>query len=168
MPKHLTVIYASTSGNTEIVMETIAQVLGEYGFRSDLHRAEKTPISVIRHNHLFVFGTSTWEHGALNPFFRKLLKEMKAENLTGKSAVFVGCGDTRYEPVLFCEGIEKVRQVWEKQGGQTLGSILKIDGEPYPVLASDVTMWAESVAPLITAVPIKKNILSVVRESFGA
>lgn len=145
MPKPVKLVYASTSGNTEIVMETVAQILQQADLAPTLHRAEQTPVSVIEDNSWFVFGTSTWEHGALNPFFRRLLSEMKNSNLAGKQAAFVGCGDTRYEPVLFCEGIEKVKKVWVAQGGSVLGEVLKINGEPYGLLGTDVKRWAEGL-----------------------
>lgn len=145
MPRSIQLIYASTGGNTEIVMEKVAELLEKRGFAAQLHRAEQTNIAVIQDNQWFIMGTSTWEHGALNPFFRKLVKEFKEESLQGKVAAFVGLGDTRYEPVLFCEGIEKVKRAWESRDGESLGETLKINGEPYGLLDSDVTVWTETI-----------------------
>ncbi len=145
-------VYASTSGNTETVMETVAGVLREKGLEIQLQRAEKTPVDVIKNNTLFVFGTSTWEHGAINPFFKRLIKEMKEIDCAGKTAVFVGCGDQRYEPVLFCEGIEKVKKVWLSRGGQAVGDLLKIQGESYHQLDAVVKPWAERVVTWLSSV----------------
>jgi flavodoxin len=141
-------IYASTSGNTETVMERVAQVFQEHGLQPKLFRSERTPIEIIQEYPQFVLGTSTWEHGALNPFFRPLLKSMKQLNLAGKAAAFVGCGDRRYEPYYFCEGIEILKREWLKTGGQQLGETLKIQGEAYAILDTLVQPWAEGLIPV--------------------
>jgi flavodoxin I len=139
-------IYASTSGNVEVVMETIGEVLRHRGINVMLSRAEKTPAEVLMGHTTFIFGTSTWEHGRLNPYFETVYKQIQTMDCQGKRAAFVGLGDRRYEPVLFCEGMEQVRAAWLKQGGQEIGSPLKIQGEPYDQLEIAVKPWAELVA----------------------
>jgi len=142
------IVYASTSGNVEIVIETIAKVLHQNGLDAKLNRAEKTPIETIKKNKHFVFGTSTWDHGQLNPFFQELYKAMQTENFQNKEAAFIGCGDRRYEPVLFCEGIERIHRLWIKKGGKVVGTILKIQGEPYAILDSLVVPWASKLVQI--------------------
>lgn len=139
-------IYASTSGNVEIVMEEVAKVLKANGFAIFLSRVEVTPIETVSKNSKFVFGTSTWEHGLLNPFFERLYGELSKIDCLGKQAAFVGLGDRRYEPVLFCEGAEKVRRLWIKAGGREIDTILKIQGEPYEQIDSAIVPWAGQVA----------------------
>lgn len=136
-------IYASTSGNVERVMEMVAQTLKNRDIKSILSRAEKTKADIIKKNSKFIFGTSTWEHGRLNPFFKNLFEDMQKLNFHDKQAAFVGLGDTRYEPVLFCEGMEKLRDLWLKNGGEELATPLKIEGEPYEKLYSVVEPWAD-------------------------
>ena len=106
-------------------------------------RAEQTTIATIQKNTKFIFATSTWEHGKLNPFFAHLFEQMKDLSFKGKSAGFVGLGDTRYEPVLFCEGIQIVRDLWLQRGGEEIGSMLKIQGEPYSKLQNVVDPWVD-------------------------
>ena len=140
------VIYASTSGNVEIVCERIADLFNKEGFNAILLRSEKTSIEIIADNERFVFGTSTWEHGVLNPFFDKLYEEMKTRKFTNKQAAFVGLGDKRYEPVMFCAGIEQLGRLWVLNGGKKVGKTLLIAGEPYAQLDTTVESWAESIA----------------------
>ena len=135
-------IYASTSGNVEVTMEYVSGFLKRQGFEVFLKRAEQTPIETIEKNKKFVFGTSTWQHGNLNPFFMRLYEEMKTKDFSGKQAAFVGLGDRRYEPILFCEGIIKIRHLFLKNGGEEVGSYLKIQGEPYGQLNLVVAPWA--------------------------
>lgn len=139
-------IYASTSGNVEIVMQHLAKVLTQQGLLVELHRAEQTDIELINANSQFVLATSTWEHGALNPFFNTLYSQMKSANCKEKQAAFVGLGDRRYEPVLYCEGMEKVRRIWLSQGGSEVMQSLKMNGEPYALLDVLVTPWATKLA----------------------
>lgn len=139
------VIYASTSGNVEKVVETAAEVLRQAGLAVELHRAEQTPLSVITDNDTFILASSTWEHGVLNPFFQRLYSEMKDQDFTGKRAGFMGCGDRRYESVLFNEGIKMINRLWTKQGGQQLHHMHIIDGDPYPQL-EPVKVWATEFA----------------------
>lgn len=139
------IIYASTSGNTELVMEYISERLqATSDLEFELHRAEVTDISVILKNKYFLFGTSTWEHGALNPFFANLLKDIQKHDMSGKFAGFVGCGNGRYEKILFCKAIDIVQQVFLKQNGKQLGETLKIDGDPHNHLETQVKEWADS------------------------
>ncbi len=142
-------IYASTSGNTEIVVETIAEVWHGAGISLELHRSEQASVELLNQNNLFLLATSTWEHGKLNPFFRVFFEALKTQNCSGKKAIFVGLGDTRYEPVLFCGGLDLLRERWLAQGGQELGRSLLIDGDPYPQLATTVMAWANDTLALL-------------------
>lgn len=145
------IIYASTSGNVEIVVETVAKHLREAQLEVELHRAEQTGLEVITNNDTFILATSTWEHGQLNPFFEKLYKELKTQNLQGKRATFVGCGDTRYEPILFNQGIKIIHKAWLAQQGEEFHRQLLINGEPYHVLDTRVAEWAQNLAELLKA-----------------
>lgn len=141
----INIIYASTSGNVEIVCETIAKLFNKRGIETVLSRVEQTPIEVISKNSHFLFATSTWEHGKLNPFFDKLYGQMEKLNFQNKKASFVGLGDKRYEPVLFCEGIEIIKRLWSKNGGGEVGPTLLVAGEPYEKLNTNVESWADKV-----------------------
>jgi flavodoxin I len=136
-------VYASTSGNVELVMDYLAQHLTTAGWQVALSRAEQTDPAVITDNSLFLFGTSTWEHGRLNPFFDKLYEQMKTIDCHGKQAAFVGLGDSRYEAILFCEGMEQIKRLWLERGGTVLGMPLKINGEPHAVLSKLAGPWSE-------------------------
>lgn len=139
-------IYASTSGNVEFTMEYIAKNLTYLGFSPKLVRSETASIEVILKNKRFIFGTSTWDHGKLNPFFENLALHMQKHNFEGKQAAFVGLGDRRYEPVLFARGIITIRDLWLEKGGEEISAILKIQGEPYAQLNSVIEPWVNTLA----------------------
>lgn len=144
----VTIIYASTSGNVELVAEEVAQSLKQRSYKVTLHRAEITPVSEIETNKLFVFATSTWEHGRINPFFDKLLSaisDLEAGSLANKQAAFIGLGDKRYEPVLFCQGIETLKQALTSKGISQVGDTLKINGDPHGLLDTIVKDWVATL-----------------------
>lgn len=142
-PRKIEIIYASASGNVETVCEKINQLLISAGFQPSVHRAEVTRIELIKDNSLFIFATSTWEHGEISPYFHQIMGEMKETQFYGKFAGFVGLGDTRYEPVLFCGGMIQLQELFESQGGVTISVPLKINGDPHPLLDTMVTDWCE-------------------------
>ena len=149
MSASIHIIYASTSGNTEFVMDKVADLWRETGKEVFLHRAEITDINLIKDNKFFLLATSTWDHGTINPFFDKLLAEMKKTDFSGKSAAFIGLGDRRYEKHYFCTGMTLLKEVWEKSGGQSLGVPLTIGREPFDELIDKVVRgWAEKTIKL--------------------
>lgn len=143
------IIYASTGGNTEHVMEQVAKYWQEQGALVKLHRAEQTPISVIQENQNFLLATSTWDHGTINPFFDKLLLEIKRTDLSGKIASFIGLGDRRYEKHYFCTGMLTLKEVWENSKGITVGIALMIGREPFEErIETMVRDWSNNTLPL--------------------
>lgn len=147
LPIHI--IYASTSGNTEFVMEKVADVWRKMGKEVFLHRSEKTDISILNDNKIFLLATSTWDHGTINPFFNKLLAEMKQNDFTGKSSAFIGLGDRRYEKHYFCTGMTLLKEVWESRKGKAIGTALTIGREPFDELIDKLVRdWAEKTLEL--------------------
>lgn len=160
-------IYASTSGNTEWVVEQVAGVWQAAGQTVQLHRAEQTDPTIWQQHETFLLATSTWDHGTINPFFNKLLAALKETNCAGKRAAFIGTGDVRYEPVLFCGGMETLKNTWVERGGQAIGVPMKFNGEVYAKFESVIQPWAEKIlqelqlAPIsVTQAPANHNIFS--------
>lgn len=152
MARHLCCIYASTSGNVEITLEKVAELVRAAGWEVSLHRAEQASAELFQQHEYFLLATSTWEHGVLNPFFDRLHKEMKGLNLAGKKAVGLGLGDTRYEQVYFCRGVDILLETWQKQQGEILYQALKLNGDPYPLLNTIVKSWAERLIAVLAAI----------------
>lgn len=146
LPIHI--IYASTGGNTEHVMQQVAKYWREQGAQIELHRAEATPLSVLTENTYFLFATSTWQQGRINPFFDRLLAEMKQADFKDKIAAFIGLGDRRYEQYYFCTGMKTLKEVWEKSNGTSIGVALTIGREPYEeIIEKQVKDWADETLP---------------------
>lgn len=141
----IAIIYASTSGNVEFVCEYIAQALQDADHDVSLHRSEQTQIDIFDTCDVFILATSTWRHGEMNPFFDKLYAKMRDYDFSGKKAAFVGLGDFRYEPALFNVAIDIIQKTFLDKGGEQIGKILKINGEPYHQVDTMVKRWVDSL-----------------------
>lgn len=150
MPK-LPIIYASTSGNVQATCEKVSELINRAGFETELYRAENTNYQVISSHPIILFATSTWEHGEINPFFKPLLQEISKAPLSTKRAGFIGLGDSRYEELYFCNGIEILKKAWEESGGVQIGTTLKINGEPYKLMSTVITDWSKQFINVLKA-----------------
>lgn len=146
----INIIYASTSGNVEAVCEKVNELLNSAGHTAILHRAEKTEMGTLINSEFLILATSTWEHGELNPFFKNLYDSMSESDLSKNRAAFIGLGDKRYEPVLFCEAIEILKRRFIERNGIEVGETLKINGEPFKFLDTEVTDWTKSLINKLT------------------
>jgi flavodoxin I len=138
-------IYASTSGNVEATMENISQKVSGVGAKTELFRVEKCDFSIIENNEIFVFATSTWDHGTLNPFWDKFVLEFSKHDLKGKKAFFVGLGDFRYEAVYFCRGIDTLKDSFLGAGGLQIGATLKVNGDPFAQFDKLIAIWTDNL-----------------------
>ncbi len=145
------VIYASTSGNVELVVQKAAGVLAAAGFMAILQRAEITKPEDLATYDCLLLATSTWDHGEVNPFFQPVLKYISQTDMSKQKAAFIGLGDHRYEQVFVNQGIKTVRYIFEKQGGIAIGETLEIDGDPYPHLQNKVVEWSNQLVELLKA-----------------
>lgn len=133
-------------GHTEIVVDRVAQILNASNIECMVHRAEVTDYSVIQQNDKFIFATSTWEHGVINPYFDKILSNLSNDNnLTRKYAAFIGLGSTKYEIYFFCEGAKILRKAWLDGGGMELIPPIYMDGLPYDKLDTIVPNWVDKL-----------------------
>jgi len=139
------IVYASTSGNVEAVVDKVAEILRRHKFDVTLTRSEQTPIEKVKKNELFLFASSTWNTGQLNPFFIPLFNKMREVKFKGKKAMFIGLGDTRYHSYYFCRAINLIHELWTDNGGEAVYAPLRINGEPYDLLDTNVTIWTKKV-----------------------
>lgn len=147
--KNITIIYASTSGNTEMVVDYVADILKESGINVSLHRAEAASKEILLDNDLLILATSTWGHGILNPFFGEMLKVIEGNSMSGKKAAFIGLGDAKYEEAYINEGVEILKRAFLGADGEEIHRTLKILGEPHKFMDLLVKKWAEDLVGIL-------------------
>jgi len=144
----ITLIYASTIGNTEATMQHISQTLEKNSIPTQLIRVETATPDILEKNDTFILATSTWGHGDINPLWNKLLTTMQTTNMKNKKSAFVGLGDYRYEPVYFCRGVDILKEAFIKAGGEAVNMTLKINGDPYQHFDKLVKVWTSELITL--------------------
>jgi len=101
MAASLHIIYASTSGHTEYVVETLAAFLREHGIGGELQRAEKAQPADLAKRDALLLACGTWNtggvEGQMNPHMDAFLHDRaKGVDLAGKPTALIALGDSRY------------------------------------------------------------------------
>ena len=143
---HILILFGSSTGNTEELAKTVAQVANSKGVTTDLvNVAEVVNLDYGKYDFLFL-GTSTWDEGQTQLDFRFYLEDLQANppQLNGKKFAVFGTGESCYQ--FFCGGTEKLAEAFASFGGTRVGEILKIDTlEEDPVDNAKVKTWVADI-----------------------
>ena len=134
--RSLHIVFASTSGHTEYVVDTLIGFLKSIvpSWKIEETMAEKTQPQDLLRGDVLVLASATWNTGSiegqLNPHMWVLLQD-RAKNLdlAGKRCACIGLGDDRY----FYKGraADHLQHYVETHHGQLILPTLKIINEPY-------------------------------------
>lgn len=132
----LHIIYASTSGHTEYVVDELMAYLGQRvtDITMEKQRAELATRADLLRGDVLIFGSGTWNfqgvEGQLNMYMHQLLFE-RAEgiDLTGKLITFISLGDDRYYQTTRCT--EKFMWFLKRSRAKMLLIPLIIVNEPF-------------------------------------
>lgn len=145
MLRTLTVIYGSTTGHTEFVIDTLAACLQETpDLRVVKQRAEASTPEDLLKGDLLLLACGSWNtggpEGQMNPWMHELLTvRAAAADLKGRQAAVIGLGDDRYR---FTARAADLMAGWLQAHGATLIlPPLKIVNDPYDQTAK-VKAWA--------------------------
>jgi flavodoxin I len=132
----LHIVFASTSGHTEYVLDTLAGSLREFVPEWDIERrmAEKTQPPDLLQGDILLLASSTWNtggiEGQLNPHMEVLLQEQaKDVDLAAKPCACIGLGDHRY--FYLARAADRLQRYVETHHGKLILPTLKIVDEPY-------------------------------------
>jgi flavodoxin I len=147
----LHIIYASTSGHTEFVVDTLIASLSLQKAPGDMEiekqRAELTQADDLLRGDILVLASSTWNtggpEGQLNPhMFALLTMRATAIDLKGKKVAVIGLGDDRYH--FTCAAADLLEEYVTSHGGELIQPTLRIINEPYNQ-TDKVEAWASSL-----------------------
>lgn len=132
----LHIMYASTSGHTEYVVDELASYLRQKApeLTVELQRAELSEAEDLLRGDLLILGSGTWNYrgieGQLNMHMHQLLCDRAKEiDLKGKHIAFISLGDERYYYTTRC--VEHFMQFLKRSGAKMLLIPLIIVNEPY-------------------------------------
>lgn len=117
--KKIGIFYGSTTGNTEVVANRIAENLGVAA--ADIHDVSSAFPSETGDYDVLIFGASTWGDGDLQDDMHDFLDGVKVLDLTGKEIALFGCGDESMSDT-FCNGVGEMYKNLSLTGAGFIGS----------------------------------------------
>jgi flavodoxin I len=134
--RYLHIVFASTSGHTEYVIDALIGFLREFAPEWDIEKrmAEKTqPLNLLQGD-VLLLASSTWNtggiEGQLNPHMEALLQERAKDlDLASKPCACIGLGDHRYFQL--ARAGDRLQGYVDTHHGRLILPILKIIDEPY-------------------------------------
>jgi len=132
----LHIVFASTSGHTEYVVDALIDSLKSIipGWEIEETRAEKTQPKDLLSGDVLLLASSTWNtggiEGQLNPHMWLLLHERAKDlDLAGKPCACIGLGDHRY--FYTARAADHLQDYVKVHHGRLIAPTLKIIDEPY-------------------------------------
>lgn len=127
--KKASIIFGSTTGNTEAVANTIAENMIDYEVK--LYYVTDATEAAVKEVDLVLYGCSTWGYGELQedfvPYYNNIMTD---QLLRGKSVGVFGCGDKENYEDVFCAAADLIKAKAQQCGAIIVGDILRVDSEP--------------------------------------
>ena len=141
----LHIIYASTSGHTEYVIDQLIGALS--GVEVKKLRVEKATADDLLKGDMLILACGTWNTGSvegqLNPhMYDFLLGRAANADLKGKEVAVIGLGDERYH--FTCKAADHLEEFVQSHYGQLHNPTLRIINEPYGQ-EKKVEEWAKKL-----------------------
>ncbi|TSC58934.1 MAG: flavodoxin [Candidatus Peregrinibacteria bacterium Greene0416_19] len=148
----LHILFASTSGHTEHVVDTLIQSLTGAGVPTATIEKQMVDLAKpedLLHGDVVVLACGTWNtggsEGQLSPHMHVYLRDTaKDVDLKGRSFAVIGLGDERY--FYTARAGQYLKQFVEQHGGSLVVEPLKIVNEPYGQ-EETVRAWAKTLLP---------------------
>lgn len=123
-------LYASTTGNTELMAEAIVAYLEDKKYEVVTKTFDFDPIDVeelLEYNAVLV-GTHTWDDGELPYEVEDFYEELEEVDLTGKVCGVFGSADSFYDT--YGGAVDLMGERLKKMGANMVPHRLKVDLEP--------------------------------------
>lgn len=125
--RKVSIIYGSTTGNTERVAEMIKDQLTADEVK--LIQVSQAKAEDVQEADLVLYGSSTWGYGDLQDDFEPYFNTMDAALLGDKEVAVFGCGDSIGFGDVFCEAVNLISEKATSCGAKLVADGLKVDGD---------------------------------------
>lgn len=147
--KSVLFIYGSTGGNTEMVVESVADILRAKKFKVDIKRAELSSAKDLLKSDVCILASPTYGHGLLEDHMGKFVKGMKEIDLKGKPCAVIGLGDPKYEAQYHIESASVLEKKLTDAGGKLLLPALRVSMTPVMHLKGLIPYWAKQLLAVL-------------------
>jgi len=143
--KSMLFIYGSTGGNTEMVVENVADALGKKKFKINIQRAELSTVKDMLKYDICILASPTYGHGLLEGYMGKFIKNLSSIDLKGMPCAVIGLGDPKYEAQYHIESATILEKKLIDSGANILLPALKISGSPVIHLKGLIPHWCKQL-----------------------
>lgn len=154
MTRTLTLLYSTSTGHTEFVVDTLCAALGKElpDLRIIKQRAEMSTPEDLKKAEILLLACGSWNtenvEGQMHPDMHNLLTVRAADvELQGKKAAVIGLGDDRYHFTARAAG--KMCDWLHARGASLLLPTLAIINDPFDQ-TSKINAWAKEFANAIS------------------
>ena len=151
--RFLHIVFASTSGHTEYVVEALIDSLRSIapGWEIEETMAEKAQPQDLLNGDVLLLASATWNtggiEGQLNPHMSVLLQDKaKTLDLAGKPCACIGLGDHRY--FYTARAADHLQHYVKAHHGRLIVPTLRIIDEPYGQEEA-VRVWGEQLVDVL-------------------
>ena len=142
--KKATIIFGSTTGNTEIVADKIAETMTGYDVQV-IYVTDAKDDTAVKEADLVLYGCSTMGLGELqDDFIPYYENRMTPALLKGKNVAVFGLGDKENYEDYFCWAADILSKKVTECGANLVCPPRKVDGEPDDNEAA-VVAWAQAL-----------------------
>lgn len=158
MIRTLSIVYASSTGHTEFVVDTLAAFLEKNAdLRISRQRAETTKPEDLKKGDILLLACGSWNtggpEGQMQPHMHDLLTGRAAGvDLSTMPAAAIGLGDDRY--FYTARAADKLGDWLKTRNANLLLPPLKIINEPFDQ-KTKIELWAKELAAAIAKIPAK-------------
>ncbi len=143
----INLLYGTTSGNTELVVDQLSLLLQKAGHAICRQRVELARPTAMGTGDCTILASSTYGHGLLQEDMAVFLDQARKENFSfnKKPCAVVGLGDPKYDPEHHIEAARILEQFIQDQKGELLVPALRVSRSPVLHLESLGTEWTKQL-----------------------
>jgi MioC protein len=150
----LQILFGTESGNSEMVAEEVAEVLGAQGISTTVRDLSDVTVDSLG-TAPFILVSSTYNEGDLpasaEPFYEALAAERP--DLTGLRFAAFGLGDSTYEH--YSKGVDTLRGLLLDLGARQVGDTGRHDASTGTSPVEPANEWAAETAGLLIPATVK-------------
>ena len=145
MPKKILIIFSTVGGNTELVVDAVANLLAPDIFEITKKRAEISDPQEIKNFDLTILASPTYNQGTLEDNFKTFVKDFVKQDFSNQKFAIIGLGDSKYYPEYLTESASILEDIIKKTGGQMVVPALRIGVNPIKMLDKLVPKWVDKL-----------------------
>jgi len=130
------IFYGTTTGNTEEVINMLAERLTAAGFEVTIHDIVRQELDAMMTYDNLILATPTWNMGELQEDWEIVFDDFSKLDFTGKKVAFLGVGDQDGHSDTFLNGVGLLARPVEQNGAEIVGKWPR-DGYRYTQSAAE-------------------------------